>query len=167
MSKKKASTKRARVNADTREDQAKGLGANVDPRDPNAETRPPRVQMGRGGNLTFSEAEMDKEKFHYYAFYDNPDRPGRIEQAKAAYWEHVTNREGQPITRPAGGGLHYLMRLPIKYWLEDLMVKKEKIRARMVGETKVGKGEYAPTADGHREGGDSMRTTHTSDNPYS
>jgi len=160
---------RERVNSDKAEDQAQGLAANVDPRNANAETRPPRVAMKRGANVTFADVDFDREKFHYYAFLDDPNKPGRIESARAAYWEDVPNRTGTPATRPdKSGGTHRLMRLPIEYWREDLNTKKQKIRARMATENKLGKNEYAPDAKtGAAGGGKEMyRSTSTSDNPF-
>ena len=161
---------RERINSDKAEDQATGLAGNLDPRNPNAETRPPRVPMKQGANVTFADVEFDREKFHYYAFLDDPKKPGRIQSARDAYWEDVPNREGVPATRPdKSGGTHRLMRLPIEYWREDLDNKKQKIRDRMATENKLGPSEYAPDPEtGKPTGGKEMfRSTSTSNNPYS
>lgn len=141
----------------------------IDDRDPNKDTRPPRVTMSNSVKLTFPEVIFERDKYHYYAFVDHPERPGRIESAKAAYWEHVTNKEGHPITQPAGGGTHYLMKLPLEYWREDLMLKKKKVARTMASQDKLGPNEYAPDPKtGKAEGGTSIyQERHTSDNPYS
>ena len=108
-----------------------GLQLGGDDRDPNLETRPPRVRLQGGKKLAFEDVEFERGKFHYYAFLDDPGRPGRINNAKAAYWETVYNVHGQPATRPAGQGTHVLMKLPLKYWKEDLDFKKQQVTRRM------------------------------------
>lgn len=153
---------RERVNADTRDGLSTGLRMDSDDRDPNIETRPPRVTMQHGYNITFEDVDFDRENFRYYAFLDHPDKPGRIESAKGAYWEHVTNRNGQKASRPAGSGKHYLMKLEMKYAKEDWELKRAKVARTMADAGQIKTGEYAP------EGGDSIHQSHrTSDSPYS
>ena len=146
------SEERERVNTDMKEDQAQNAGLSLDanPRDPNSQTRPPRVPLEYGNNVSFSDVQFDRKNYRYYAFYDDPERPGRIENAKAAYWEEVRNVNGQLASRPAGAGRHILMRLPMQYALEDLELKRKKVQATMAdyGEIKTGQAgkldEYAP-----------------------
>ena len=169
------SEERERVNTDKREDEAisQGLSLNSDTRNPNADTRPPRVPMQQGKNVDFSDVQMDTKNFKYYAFFDNPEKPGRIQSAKAAYWEEVMNIHGQPARRPAGNGYHILMRLPIQYWKEDLENKRKKVQATLADEGKLSKNvpgqfdEYAPEDGGKAEGGESMFVRHSqSDSPF-
>ncbi len=143
------------------------LGIQTDPRDPNKDARPPRVPMGQGRNLEFSQVKFERDKFHYYAYLEHPEKPGRIRKAEAAYWEYVTDSRGQKVTAAAGSGMHYLMKLPLKYWKEDLDSKKIAVARRMEKENSIGVGEYAPdAATGRPEGGTSVITSDTSDNPY-
>ena len=157
---------RERVNSIQKQDLS--TGQTGDPRDPNQETRPPRILMKQGSNMGFEDCEFDREKFGYYVFHEAPSKPGRIERAKAAYWEHVTNRSGQVAQRNAGGGISYLMRLPAKYRKEDLDAKKKRVQATMADQGKIGPGEYAPDPKtGAGEGGTSIhQSSHTSDNPF-
>jgi hypothetical protein len=149
-------------------DQTQGLQGGDD-RNPNIETRPPRVPMKQGTNLGFEDCEFDHKKFRYYGFHEDPLKPGRIARAKAAYWENVTNINGQTAQRATGGGITYLMCLLWKYANEDLQVKKNKVLATMADQGKLGANEYAPDSEtGRAEGGTSIhQSSHTSDNPYS
>lgn len=136
----------------------------ADPRDTNQ--RPKRVPIRPGTNLDYPEDRLDREKFAYRWFLDHPSRPGRIQQAIAAYWEH-TQENGANVQRPSGSGQQFLMKLPIMYWNEDQELKRERNRANMAQENELGPNEYAPDAQGRREGGTSARTSNVSSgNPY-
>jgi hypothetical protein len=141
--------------------------SNADSRDPNAEKRPPRVSMQKGMNLNIPGVTLDQENYHYHWFTEKPHRPGKIAQAKAAYYEMVTDADGKEISRPAGDGITYLMRLPKQYWEEDLELKRQKVERTIQDEAKLKANEYAPTKT-EREGGDSsIVERRTSDNPFS
>lgn len=155
-----------RNQGDKTADQATTQGLGNQSRDPNAETRPPRVAMQGSLNLDYPESELDRANYAYRWFLDDPAKPGRIETAKRAYWEHKVD-DGKNVTRPAGNATHYLMMLPMEYWLEDRQLKRERNLATMTEEARLGAGEYAPDAQGRREGGESARVSQsTSDNPY-
>ena len=155
-----------RNDASKTENQATTQGLGNQSRDPNAETRPPRVAMQGSLNLDYPEDQLDRVNFAYRWFLDDPNKPGRIERAKRAYWEHKQD-DGKNVTRPAGSATHYLMQLPMEYWLQDKQLKREKNLATMTEEARLGANEYAPTAQGHREGGESARVSQSSnDNPY-
>lgn len=157
---------RERVNSTQKQDLA--VGETGDPRDPNSDAYIPRILMKQGTNMGFEDCDFDRKNFGYYVFHEDPTKPGRIERAKAAYWEHVTNRTGQVAQRSAGGGICYLMRLPAKYRQEDLDAKKKRVQATMADQGKIGPGEYAPDPKtGQGEGGTSIhQSSHTSDNPF-
>ena len=121
---------------------------------PDGPARPPRIPMNAGLNLTYPEKLMDKEHYHYRWFAEHPEHVGRIAKADAAYWEHVTDRNGVNITRPTGSGTFYLMRLPMEYHLEDVELHRKKSRRMMVKEAMIGEGEYAPGPGGRPEGGE-------------
>jgi hypothetical protein len=156
-----------RVNSTQKQDLA--VGASGDPRDPNQETRPARVPMKQGTNLGFEDCDFDRSSYRYYAFNEDPNKPGRIDRAKSAYWEHVTSRNGAIAQRASGGGTTYLMRLPMKYASADSNIKKKKVLATMADQTKINANEYAPDPiTGKAEGGTSIYQDRTvSDNPYS
>ena len=157
---------RPRMQAHESVEQAVGMET-ADPRSPNADARPARVLLSRGGKLDIAEHKLDDKNYRYYWFLDDPQKPGRVQAAVAAYWEHVTNAQGQAITRPSGSNTHYLMRLPMKYAMEDLELKREKVRATMDKETSIGRNEYAPDQRGRAEGGTSALSRNSSGNPYS
>jgi hypothetical protein len=158
---------RERVNSTQKQDLS--TGQTGDDRDPNQETRPKRVPMKQGTNLGFEDCDMDPTQYRYYVFNEDPNKPGRIDRAKGAAWEHVTNRQGQVATRASGGGTAYLMRLPMEYAKEDNDAKRAKVLATMADAGKMGRNEYAPDPEtGRAEGGASIHQgSHTSDNPYS
>jgi hypothetical protein len=118
-------------------------------------------------NLDYPESKLDKKSYAYRWFLDDPNKPGRIETAKRAYWEHVSD-EGENVCRPSGNSMHYLMKLPREYYIEDKDLKRQRVLSTMAEEARLGANEYAPTASGQREGGESARVSQTtSDNPYS
>lgn len=161
------SRKRQASNATSEQEATHGLQSG-NPRDPNAETRPARIQMGHGLNLDATNIEMDESKYKYRWFLDDPQKPGRIIAAKAAYWEHVTMSDETNVCRPSGNSTFFLMRLPLQYWEEDLKLKKEKVMATMDSNAQVGAGEYAPDAQtGKGEGGTSaILERSSSENPF-
>jgi len=107
--------------------------------------RPPRIIMGQGMNLAIPKGLVDETKYKIRWFAENQTKAGKIAQAKGAYWEHVQDEHGSNYQRPSGGDTMYLMKLPIKYWQEDLSLKRKKVQATLDSETKIGKGEYSPS----------------------
>ena len=133
--------------------------------DPNAGKRPPRVSMTKGQNLGLAYGiVLDEENYHYHWIAEHPLRPGKLQEALAAWYEHVTDKEGRPVQRPSGAGTMYLMRLPMEYWKEDLAEKKRLSEETMDKELLLGPNEYAPTADGKPEGGESALIKRTVSN---
>ena len=65
----------------------------------------------------------------FYAYWFNAT-PGRIERAKEAGYDHVTDSEGKPVKKVVGtmegGGplLAYRMKLPIDWYREDMEAKE-------------------------------------------
>lgn len=107
--------------------------------------RPPRVPMSQGTNLHCDESLLDRENFAYRYHAEYKDKGGTISSAHAAYWEHVTDSNGNNITRNGGGGdMLYLMRLPMQYHLEDLELNAQRNRATMDQEYRVKDGQYVP-----------------------
>lgn len=159
---------RARSDATLTSSEAISQHIESDSRDPNADTRPSRVPMGRGYNLDTGDIVLDREHYYYRWIADVSNNPGRVQQAAIARYEHVTNEHGENVTRPAGdGGLSYFMRLPIEYRLEDLELKNQLVQDTMDQEAELGPGEYAPdphTLEG--EGGRSAITRSIAENPW-
>lgn len=131
-----------------------------DSRDPNAGKRPARIPMQKGHNLRIPGIILDQENYHYHWFTENPNRPGKIEQALGAYYEHVTDADGKQISRPSGPSVTYLMRLPKEYWDEDLRLKKEQAERTLAQEAGLAPNEYAPT-ETRAEGGKSAIVSRT------
>jgi hypothetical protein len=103
--------------------------------------RPARVPMQSGGKLTVPEGIKEEGYFYYWAL----DRNGMIERLQAAYYEPVLDSRNEQITVMAGGGSkHYLMRLPMEYYNEDMEAQQSKIDAAMNKDIKLKKGEYSP-----------------------
>ena len=117
--------------------------------------RPPRITMGQGQSLDMSGYNLDRETFYYHLFAEHPEKPGRITEALSSYYEAETDANGTAITVPTGNGTFHLMKLLWKYRNEDLALKRKKVLATMDKETQVGVDEYAPDAQGRREGGTS------------
>ena len=138
-----------------------------DSRDPNSQKRPPRVSLQRGENLSTFGIKLDRENYRYYWFSESQTKPGRVQGALAAYYEHVVGSNGKPVSRNNGnGGATYLMRLPMEYWKEDEAAKRKNVALTMGENTKLGANEYAPTATRPEGGASSVVSRSTSDNPY-
>lgn len=129
----------------------------TDQRDPNATARPKRIPMRQGLKLAISGYKFDRENFFYRFFYDDPQRPGRVTNAEAAYYEHCVDAQGAKISRPSGGGTQYLMRLPMEYHLEDVAAKTERNKRVRQEQVQLKSNEYAPTK-AKAEGGQSSIT---------
>ena len=85
--------------------------------------RPARVPMSAGNKLHVPDALKEEG----YQYYWEVDRPGRIEQMEAAWWEKVKDSRGDHVTTPAGGGeTHYLMRIEQKYYDEDMAAQQKR-----------------------------------------
>lgn len=114
--------------------------------------RPPRVSMSNMKKLEIP-AGMTEEGFYYRWFQD---KDGRIGQAKAAYYEHVLDEQGNNFCRSSGPYGMYLMRLPQKYRDEDNKLKRDRAAATLEAEAQIGHNEYAPDPEtGRAEGGKS------------
>jgi hypothetical protein len=114
--------------------------------------RPERVSMGNMKKLDVPSSLME-EGYYYYWF---EDRDGRIPQARAAYYEHVVDEQGNNYSRGSGGNTLYLMRLRQEYRNEDNALKKKRVADTMEKEAFIGQGEYAPDRKtGRSEGGTS------------
>ena len=102
--------------------------------------RPARQPMGATLNLEF-QGLCEDPNYHYRVF---DDKPGRIEQAKRGWWEHVKDHEGNNAGR-AGVNRQYLMKIEKKYWDEDQKLKQTKISGMLRDSTeKLADGEYLP-----------------------
>lgn len=96
----------------------------VIPRRPNKEVRRP---FGAQVQKLAYEA---RKGFHRHWFNDEP---GRLEQAVAAGYTHVEDREGKKVSRPVGvntaGGpqIGYLMEIPQEWYDEDMAAQQKRV----------------------------------------
>ena len=73
-----------------------------------------------------------RPQYHRHWFNDVP---GRVDEAIAGGWTHVTDSEGKPIRRVVGtgrdkGALYaYAMELPLIFWEEDQAAKLERAKS--------------------------------------
>lgn len=114
--------------------------------------RPPRISMSNMKMLEVPPSLL--EEGYYYRWFQ--DKDGRISQAKAAYYEHVIDEQGNNFSRSKGPYSMLLMRLPQQYRDEDNILKKKRVLATLEQEAQIGHNEYAPDAEtGRAEGGQS------------
>ena len=92
------------------------------------EARRPRVPMNTGEFvLEVPDSIIDPSK-KYYWIEDNGK--GRIEKAKAAWWEHVIDPDaGVNYSRISGERMMYLMCIDKIYWEEDEALRERNYRA--------------------------------------
>lgn len=122
--------------------------------------RPKRISMNNMKKLEIPAHLM--EEGYYYRWFKNKD--SRISQALAAYYEHVTDEQGNNLTCQSGPYTMYAMRLPQQYRDEDNLLKKERVAATLEAEAHIGHNEYAPDPEtGRAEGGESAIRHHISD----
>jgi len=80
-------------------------------------------------------ARLDNTPIPNFQCYWFNDLPGRIDQAKAAGYEHVTDSNGAPVKKVVGvmegGGplTAYRMKIPREFYEEDLAAKEAPRRA--------------------------------------
>ena len=104
--------------------------------------RAERVPMNASGKLTAPK----REGYVRYWTLKGPDHPGKIDSMLAAYWEYVTDGDGNHIEQPAGkGNTHVLMELPQHYYDEDMQAQHAKeVDATQTNLQQLGDSEYVP-----------------------
>lgn len=156
MPRKKLSTSKESTAPSQNLEQSMVLGSKgIDktPAAPPGPKRPPRIPMNAGMNLHVPEKLLERDKYAYRWFAESSLKGGRIEIAKGAYWEHVSDSKGSNYKRPSATDTMYLMKLELQYWEADQKAKRQKVRLTMEKEVSIGEGEYAPSPDGRPEGG--------------
>jgi hypothetical protein len=104
---------------------------------PNPPERRVRIPFGT------RQQRLDNTPIPGFQAYWVNDIPGRVDRAKRAGYEHVTDEKGSPVKEtvgvaPAGGPLiAYRMKLPIEFYNED-MAAKEAPRAQTDREMRQG-----------------------------
>lgn len=102
------------------------------------------------------QQRLDNTPIPGFQCYWVNDVPGRVDKAKRAGYEHVTDDQGNPVVEivgvaPAGGPLKaYRMKLPVEFYLED-MEAKEAPRAQLDQDMRQSikdKGYSSPTRPG-------------------
>ena len=113
----------------TREDAAHSAG------------RPPRISMSVMKKLEVPQGLL--EDGYYYRWFKDSD--GRLGQAQAAYYEFVTDEQGNRFSRVSGPNTMFLMRLPQQYRDEDNALKRARVAATLEEEASLGANEYSPS----------------------
>lgn len=104
--------------------------------------RPERVPMGAlRAYVDYPEHLKDPDFFYYFV----ADVGGNIELRKAAGYDFVYNEDGSKYIRTGKDGVDMvLMRQPMEYRNEDLLLKREQSSAIVRAEQKLQPGEYLP-----------------------
>ncbi len=129
-----------------------------------------RVPLGHGQDQWMRGYKLDTVNYHYQIFHESATRGGRIAEADQALFEHC-EINGDNIKRPSGSGWDYLMRLPMKYHLEDLQRDKDRRKAMERGHSQLKSDdklqEYGVDSKGRPVfDGEAVGHTKESDNPY-
>ena len=114
-----------------------------DREDKNDPVRPVRVPMSVGKRL--DQTGLDPN--FYYRWMN--DRDGRLEQAKQAGYDFATDEQNQHITRTSGPNRLHLMKLPMKYRLQDEALKQSKVVKTLQKENELAPDEYLPDGRHH------------------
>ena len=110
--------------------------------------RPPRRPLSTTYKLTVPEGVIEKG----YTYRWLLDRPERVHNYEAAWWEKVLDGEGKVIRKPSGGGEWLtLYRIESKYYEEDRAANRKKTINLLADKGKLQKTsnatEYVP--EGH------------------
>jgi len=93
------------------------------------EARAPRRSMNTGDFLlAVPDGTIPEGKVGHW-FID--DGRGRIERAKEAYWDHVTDQHGNNFTVQSGASKMYLMAIDKIYYDEDEALREKNYRASL------------------------------------
>lgn len=114
------------------------------------EGRRPRVPLNTGGfKLSVPEGTISAGKVGYW-FED--DNQGRILEAQAAWWEHVTDSDGANIYRRSGARKVYLMAIDKVYYDEDEKLRESNYRATIgeIDDKPLGEGVESYTPSGEK-----------------
>ena len=131
MSKKNSSNANNRNGSITREEKAHA-----------PDKRPERIKFGAGSKFTVPP-QYKKEGYFQYWFID---RPGEIEQAKAAWYEFVLDEKGNKITVPdKSDRLHYLMEIDQATHDKDIAEQQADVTQTTKNAIEIKEGEYSPT----------------------
>lgn len=91
--------------------------------------RAPRRPMGSGADMNlYVDAKYTSNKDYYYRFVLDTDK-GRLQRAKDAYYDFVTDENGANITANSGNRKFYLMSLHKQFRAEDDVLKAKKYNA--------------------------------------
>lgn len=140
-------TRKRRSGADMPEHMAAvdvGLGGQTRESAAHSTKRPQRIMMG-GDDLILTVPQRYLKPDGYYRWI--ADREGRIERAKAAWYDFVTDENGVNITRSSKGTKMYLMVLDKQYRDEDVALKQKKYHASINQEANADLGVRGVQAD--------------------
>jgi len=124
------------------------------------EERPERISVGaRIEKLAaiagpYLELDDDGQEVNWHYLFCEDNLSGNLERYKRGWYEIITDERGEPITYPSGQFRMILLKIPMKYYLEDRALLEKATSDRIKKEIVIGKDEYAPDAQ-NPEGGDS------------
>ena len=113
-----------------------------------AKNRPARIPLGQGSKLSLANQYATDKTKHYHLFLD---KPGELESAKRAWYDHVKDENGSNVQMPAGNGQnHFLMQIDKKLYQEDMLAQQKLVTAATKQKISINKGagEYSP--EGHK-----------------
>ncbi len=111
--------------------------------DKNEPDRPVRVPMSAGKRLEYTQLDPD----YYYRWMS--DKDGRLDQAKQAGYSFAVNEQDQQIMRQSGPNRLFLMKLPMKYRIEDEAAKQARVVETLKKENQLANDEYLPEGRKH------------------
>ncbi len=88
------------------------------------EARPERVSRMNQLKLTFPKYKRNEKEYFYKVAIDDT---GVLDAYEADYYEFCHMPDGSRVCIKDKGFTHYLMRLPMKYRLEDLRLADERV----------------------------------------
>lgn len=155
--------KRARSGADMPEHMAavdSGLGGKTRDSAAHSNGNPVRIRMGSADlMLTVPDRYLDPTKYHRFI----ADRDGRIDKAKGAWYEFVTDENGVNIVRSSKGTKLYLMALDKTYRNDDVLLKEKQYNASISQEVNADLGVGGIKADTDKGRTSALESRTTSD----
>lgn len=159
----KTRQRRARSGADMPEHMAAvdaNLGGETRESAAHSTKRPKRIMMG-GDDLILSVPARYMDPNKYYRFI--ADREGRIDRAKEAWYEFVTDENGVNITRSSKGTKMYLMALDKEYRDDDVKLKQKRYHASINQDTNSDLGIKGLQADTDKGRASALESHESSD----
>jgi len=111
------------------------------------EARPERVSRMNQLKLSFPKYKRNEKEFFYKVATDDT---GNLDAYESDYYEFCHMPDGSKVCIKDKGQTHYLMRLPMKYRLEDLRLADERISGTIKDVQAIGSKEGFYLPDGKK-----------------